>query len=526
MENKKTKIKAPKTRNIKNQFLLKRGTYSLVITAVVLAAVIVFNVLVSALSNRFILEYDITSEKINTVSEENIEYIKNIEDEVNVTVCALAEDYYGGSMHYYAQYQHGVTENYNDYYKQTINLVEKYNSYNKKINVTFMDTQDASFADITAKYSNDTLNYGDIIVSSTKNGNERYKIISFKDIYKIETDDTYSDYGYTVNTVTGNNIETALTGAIAYATSLETKKVAFLTGHSSQDYSEQYRELLITNNYEVDVISEKLITNISDEYDAVFILAPTRDFSETEITVLSEYLDNGEKYDKGLVYFADAQTPYLTNFYGFLEEWGIAFDEGILFETNEGNHIPDKPTVLGSYAATENDISDNNTLCISGFNVPMVSAFEKDGDITVTTILATPASAVCAPVGTSNSWKGADDYEPASYATLIKSVRATYDSNDDLIKNTVFAFSSLDFIASEYAEYNVSNKNIAFAAAEKAAGADSTDISFVPKTITDESFATSVTQSSVNTIIIVFMAILPLICIAAGIYVFIRRKNS
>jgi hypothetical protein len=85
----------------------------------------------------------------------------------------------------------------------------------------------------------------------------------------------------------------------------------------------------------------------------------------------------------------------------------------------------------------------------------------------------------------------------------------------------------MDFITSSFSEdYNVSNKNVAFAAAERAAGADSSDISFVPKTITDESFATSVTQQSVNIIIIVFMALLPLACIAAGIYVFIRRKNS
>lgn len=526
MENKKTTTKAPKTRNIKNQFLLKRGTYSLVVTAVVLAAIIVFNVLINALSNRFLLEYDITPQKVNTVSEENIEYIKNIDAEVKVTMCALADDYYNGSMNYYAQYQHGVTENYNDYYKQTISLIEKYNSYNKKIKVEFVDTQDAAFANITSKYSKDTLNYGDIIVSCTENGNERYKIISYKDIYNLQADESMSDYGYTMYTVTGNNIETALTSAIAYATSLETKKVAFITGHSSKDYSEQYRNLLITNNYEVDVISEKLITKISDEYDAVFIVAPTRDFSENEITALSDYLDNGEKYDKGLVFFADAQVPYLTNFYGFLEEWGIAYDEGILFETNQGNHIPDKPTVLGSYAASENDMADNNTLCISGYNVPMVTAFEQDGEISVTTILATPSSVVGAPVGTSNSWKGADDYEPSAYATLIQSERATYNSNNDLIKNSVFAFSSMDFIASEYAEYNVSNKNIAFAVAERAAGADSTSISFVPKIITDESFATSVTEASVNTIIIVFMAVLPLACIAAGIYVFIRRKNS
>ena len=153
MENNK-KFKLPKlgkSKNIKNQFLFKRGTYSIAVTAIVLAALIVVNVLVSALNNRFVLEFDMTTDKVNTISEENIDYIKSIEDRVEITMCAVAADYYGGAMDYYAEYQYGISESYTDYYKQTVSLIEKYNSYNKKLNVKFVDTQDSSFADITAK---------------------------------------------------------------------------------------------------------------------------------------------------------------------------------------------------------------------------------------------------------------------------------------------------------------------------------------------------------------------------------------
>lgn len=527
-ENKEKKIlKLPERKNIKNEFLLKRGSYSLAITAVVIAAIIVFNVLVTALSNRFVLEYDMTSDKINTISEENIEYIKDVDAEVKVTMCALPEEYYSGQMNYYAQYQHNVLEVYNDYYKQTVSLVERYSNYNDNIKVSFVDTQDSAFTDITSKYSKDTINYGDIIVSCTKNGNERYKIVGFDDIYNLIEDDTYADYGYSGYTISGNNIETALTSAISYATSLETKKVAFITGHSKKDYTASLQELLKTNNYEVDIISEKLVTEIPSKYDAIFIVAPTRDFVESELNAIADYLDNGEKYNKGLVFFADAQAPYLDGFYGFLEEWGIEIGEGILFETNEGNFMPDTPTVLGSYAAGENELTDSNTICITGLNVPMAPAFATEGALTVNTLLGTPDTVVAAPVGTSNSWNGADEYEKGTYATAIQSERRAYDSDNNLIKNSIFAFSSIDFIASEYVEYpNVSNKNVAFVTAERAAGADTTQISFVPKIITDENFATQVTQSQVNMIIIVFMIALPLICIATGIYVFIRRKNS
>ena len=84
-----------------------------------------------------------------------------------------------------------------------------------------------------------------------------------------------------------------------------------------------------------------------------------------------------------------------------------------------------------------------------------------------------------------------------------------------------------DFIYSDYAEMNqISNKDIAFAAAERACGAEDSGISFVAKTIEQESFADSVTQSSSRVISVIFMALLPLALLVASIYVYIRRKNS
>ena len=86
-ENKtKKKFALPKRKHIKNQFLFKRGAYSVAITAIVLVGIIILNVLVSALNNRFLLEYDMTSNKVNTISEDNIEYIKK-----GISICIFPE---------------------------------------------------------------------------------------------------------------------------------------------------------------------------------------------------------------------------------------------------------------------------------------------------------------------------------------------------------------------------------------------------------------------------------------------------
>ena len=527
-EKKPKKVKAKKPKKLKNQALLRKGSFSVAITAAVLAGIIILNVLVSALSKRFVLEFDMSAEKENSMSEENIDYLKNLDAEVQITVCATPEDYEGGYMSYYAQNLYGVTSDATDYYKQTIKLLDKYPAYNDKISLRYIDTQDSKFTEISSKYSNEKLSYGDIIVSCTKNGSERYKIVGFSDVYNLSEDSTYAAYGYTTSTVGGNNVETAVTSAIAYVTSNKTKKAALITGHSKNDYTSDYQTLLKENNYEITVISDSMIGSISDEYDAVIIAAPTADFLGAELDALSEFLENDGKLGKGLIFFADASAPYLTNLYDFLEQWGIAVGEGILFETNSQNYMPDDPMTMGTYpTSSDNDITSGMNLCITGYNVPITAAFESEGNITVTSLMSTPESVVAAPVGTAASWTGADDYTKQSYSSVIQAEMSDYDDDNNEISSYVLAFSSIEFIQSEYNEQpSVANKNITLAAAERAVGAENTGISFISKTITNESYSDSVTDSSAGIIRILFMFILPIACIALGIYIFIRRKNA
>ncbi len=518
--------KAKKAKLLKNQALFKRGSYSVAITAALIVGVIIFNILVGALSDRFVLEFDMSTEKTNSISEENIEYIKAVKDKVEIIFCADAESYVGGYMSYYAQ-QYNVNEDATNYYQQTINLVDRYADYNKNINVTYMDTQSAEFAEIAQKYSGLKIGYGDIIVSTEKNGVERHKKIGFEDIYYLKQDDTYASYGITTATVAGNNIETALTSAIAYVTSSDTKKIAFLTGHSAQDYSANYQTLLKDNNYEVEVIGDSMITAISDDFDAIVIVAPTTDFIGTELDAISKFLDNNGKFDKGLIFFGNNKAPYLPNFYDLLSQWGINVDEGVLFETNESNHMADDPLTLGTYPTATDDVTDGVSICITSGNLPITAGFETQGSTKVTTLVATPESVVAAPVGTAAGWTGAGNYEKQAYAGVIQAVKEDFDDDNNRMLTHVMAFSSTDFIASEYAEYSsVGNKNVALGAADRAAGAEDSGISFVSKTITTESFADKVTAFSTNVIRIIFMALLPLGCIILGIVIFIRRRNA
>lgn len=522
-KNEKKKRK-PRVKKLKNQALLKRGGYSVAITALVLAGLILFNWLIVVLSNRFNLEFDMSSQKINSISEENIDYIKSIEDEVNITVCA-AEDTYADYMSYYAQYYNNAEGN-TEYFEQTINLINKYAAYNDKIQVKFIDPQSTEFTEISTKYSSMKLSYGDIIVSSIKGENERNKKVTFEDIYSLSDESGYASYGYGSYTISGNNVETAVTSAVSYALSSESKKIGLITGHSLNDMTSSFVTLLEDNNYEITTISDQIISEIPDDCDIVAVLAPTSDFMGSELDAISDFLDNNGKLGKGFMYFADAANPYLPNLADFLSEWGIKTSEGILFETTGQYSSADDPTTMYLIANNDNLPSDVQ-LCVGGYNLPLSASEPADSSITVDELVVTPETVVAAPIGVSVGWKDYSDSDVGQYAGVVQAVKGDYDDDNNRIESYVVAFSTIDFISSEWAENSgTSNKDAVLYCTDTAAGVGESGISFISKTITDESFAESVTASGTKAIEIIFMIIIPVGMIVAGIYIYIRRKNA
>lgn len=525
--------KKSKKKALHSQFALKKGSYSVAIIALVLAALILLNWLVSVLGDRFHLEFDMSPERINSMSKENIEFIEGVKKDVSVTVCADEENY-PSYMSSYAQSYYGISDG-GSYFSQTVSIINKYKSYNKKIKINFVDPQSSEFTAVTQKYPNSGVSYGDIIVSSGEGENERYKKLGFSDIYALNTDDTYASYGYSVSTISGNNIETALTGAIAYCISSKTPKIAIYTGHSATDYSSGYVELLKSNNFEVDVLTNNVITSIDDKYDAIVIMAPTGDFIDSELDAISAFLENGGKLSKGLMYFADSSCPALSNLESLLSQWGIDVHSGLLFETNANNTIQDDPMTMGMYPAQteednkdfDNSILNDITFCLTGFNVPLSIGEAPDSLIKTNAVMNTLDSTVIAPVGSGADYSGYTDADKKQYQSVIEAKKSDYNSDNEAITSYVYAFGSIEYIQSEWAENSrVSNKNLVLACTERAAGAFDGGISFISKTITNESYAESVTQSGIGVVRVVFIVLLPSVLIALGIFVYIRRRNA
>ena len=495
-----------------NKLRLKRGGYSLGLTAIVIAAVILFNVLFGVLCDRLGLEIDMSTDKKTSVSADNQKYIKNLDEKIEITVCADKKQYAEGYMAYYAYNSFGASGNDdNDYYAQTLSIIDKYDKLSSKIDLKYIDTQSSAFTAITTNYPDEDVAYGDIIVAGESG---RYRHISYNDIYTVESGDSYTYQ------VTANNIETALTGAIDYVVSGKNIKALVITGHSQDDYTSNFVALLKSNNYTVDTLDAKIISKISDEYDEIILAAPTNDFLDTEIDALNKFLENGGKYGKGMLYFADALLPQNPNLNVFLKSWGVVAEEGILFETNESFYIPDDPTTIGMFKANDKKAK---SYCISGFNVPLTVSEDTGKNVTATALYTTSENAVKAPTGVTKDWTGYTSGDKKAYAGVIESVKTSEKGNK---KSYLYTFGSIEYILSDWAQNaQLLNQDATLYAAEKSAGSDTSGIKFTAKTIKDESFVSEVTASSAVFVLVFFSIIVPLCIVAAGIAVYVKRRR-
>ena len=192
-------------------------------------------------------------------------------------------------------------------------------------------------------------------------------------------------------------------------------------------------------------------------------------------------------------------------------------------ETNTDS-MPNKEqkTALVSLPTGNSKLTENMNGFITGFNVPMLSGEASSSDITVTKVASTLETAAKAPVGAASDWVPAEE-DYAVYDTVIAAEKKYSDS----AKSYVYAFSSIEFISSDWAENSsIANKNAVLAVTEKASGAEDNGITFVAKSVTSESFQSSVTTGATGRVQTLFMWILPICVLIAGFVVYFIRRSA
>ncbi len=297
-------------RTERNGIAFHGGSYSLIITAVVLALLIVVNVFASALPAS-LTKYDISSTKLYSITSNTKVVANALEQDVTI----------------YWVVQSGKEDDVIE------NLLSKYDSLSDHIEIVKKNPD--IFPTFAKQYTDETVLNNSLIVEC---GN-RSRFISYNDIYLQETD-MYS-YSYSYNTSFDG--EGALTSAIDYVVNEEQPQLYVLEGHGESELPSTFSEQIEKENIEVNTFSLLTMDSIPEEADCIMIYAPTSDISEKEKDLLASYVTEGGKL---LVMAGPTEDGTLENLYGLLSDYGVEANEGIAVEADREHYAFQTPYVL------------------------------------------------------------------------------------------------------------------------------------------------------------------------------------
>lgn len=534
-ENKTKKEKAStdkvkKNQKLKNKNLAKRSTFLIIFTLVLIGVLALVNALSTILAQRFPTTIDVTADSSNSLTPENIEFIRSIEEEVEIIVCATREGYTGSEMINYAYNYYYVREDstpYN-YFNQTITLIESYPKYNSKIKVSYVDIQSPKFNTLESELDID-VTYGNILVRCTRDVGGKpttnTSVITFEDIYGLyDASGGYAAYGGGYYLITASDIESQLSSAIYTVAASQKKQIALLTGHAADNASASLVQSLQSYNFEITEIEGQVTASSLEDVDTVLLVSPVSDLSAAELDLLDDFLDNDGQRGKNFFVFGSVSAPATPNLDQFMEEWGIYIEDGISYETNTRYRDGDTILLFNQEDDLTKNVNASELLYLSAGNIALSEAYEDGthGSRTSHILMTTSPSAVIAPKGTTSGYTPPSTAKVGEIPVIMVTSDVAYDDNTNELTSYVGYFASSDFISSAWAEYSgVGNTDYTLTVINATSGRDI--MYFLPKITGAYSMTLSDAQKTAVTIVTLY--VLPLLVLAGGVLIWILRKN-
>lgn len=495
---KKTKSpKAPRQKMSKARFNHTIG--ALVITAVVLVATILLNVVVSLMSDKLPgMSIDLTSKGAFQLSETSIKLAQNVKKDLKITFLDDKQSYRSKASS-------------NTYYAQVMAIAEEYGKYNNKISAEYISIVDNP--NFENKYPQETLSADNIIVSC----GDKYRILDQYDIFNVKS--YYSTYSY----IASSKAEEAFDGAILAVTSTESTKLAIVEDNSTEDFT-YFKNILEQNNYEL--VSVKLEQeDIPKDAKMLIVFTPEKDFSKTAAKKIRTYLENNKEYGKNMLYIPSSKTYKTPNLDEVLSDWGITVGDGLAYELESssvyGRNMYDGILCyMGSNAFTSK-FDDNSAPVISSYARPIT----LDSDAETQSLLQYSSKSGVCPSDADDSY----DFTGNAKGNIIiagygvNGIFANDKKSSDKI-STVFVFGSSTMFEKTILSSTYSDQKYILAMLSESCGRVNQEISVEAKELTQ--YDVQIDNNSASVIGLVCYVGLPIAVICAGLIVFVKRRNK
>ena len=338
----------------KNRIALQGGSYSLIITAIVLALLIVVNIFASALPST-LTQYDISASQLYSITSNTKAVVNALTKDVTIYWIVQADE------------EDKVIEN----------LLDKYDSHTDHIEVVKKNPD--VYPTFAQQYTDETVENNSLVVES----GDRYRFIGYDDIYLYETDMTSYSYNASFDG------EGAITSAIDYVVSEELPQVYVLEGHGEAELPETFSDQIEKENMELHTFSLLTEDAVPEDADCVMIYSPATDISQEEKDMLADYAANGGKL---LVMAGPTEEDDLENLYSLLADYGVTANEGIVIEGDREHYAFQSPFALMPDMASS-DITDSLIEEHYYPIMPISRGLTVSDDTSVTTLLTTSDAA-------------------------------------------------------------------------------------------------------------------------------------
>lgn len=476
----------------------KHGVMSAAFTAIFIAAVVVLNIIVGVLSDRFGLKADLTASGLYTLDRQTEYYLDYfLQTDISITVTSSEK--------------HFVDEG--EYFKQVNEILQKISSYSEHITLDYLELEQNP--DFAARFSGETLAEAYIVVEN-KNS-ERYRIISPIDYFGLD-DETAMYYYYYYGYIGNSLIEQEAVSAMLYVSDDDPAKIVFTEGFGEHG-SEALRKLLSKNGYEVESIN-LLTGEIPGDADVVIIYAPSSDLNTEQLAKLDKFLDNNGSLGKSVFYFASSDQPGTPNIDGFLSDWGLEVGYSVIGHTNPDYLLSAQTYYMHLQKVEYTDFTKE--------------AYEKGF------ILGSDLRPVYMLPGTSNEFDVLmRSYEKAFLYPLdnegdfeLSTAQTSADGYNDVIMSTKKSSESVSRVCVTGSETlagstlmsyaNAGNQTFFLEVFDSVLGKNK-GISITPKSFETVYFDMSV--STANVFAIILCIVIPAAVVAAGIVIYLRRRH-
>ena len=261
------------------------GTKTFLLIAIIIGVFISINVF---MQKKEFTPIDFSQDKINSLTQESKEKVKNIDKEVNIYFVGYDEE------------------------DSNLELAKQYKKANEKINVESVDANNRP--DLVQKYGIDKNSTGIIVECG-----EKSKVLSENDLV------TYDTTSYETISIAEEKITSSIMSVVDF------------TLQKSMNY---LRVFLGNEVSEVENLNILTTGKIPDDCDTLVITTPSKDFDSIAADAIINYINSG----KNILWFNAAQTQKmdLINVNRVLSLYAInPFDIGVIRETNNSNMLSD-----------------------------------------------------------------------------------------------------------------------------------------------------------------------------------------